>query len=68
MLLFGRIWIWGLWIWKASECFKWSLMANPRRIMEDFVGEDYLNCEAWLSGFQKRTLKCGLETVLVIFW
>ena len=23
MLLFGRMWIWGLWIWKAVECFNW---------------------------------------------
>ena len=22
MLLFGRMWILGLWIWKAMECFK----------------------------------------------
>jgi hypothetical protein len=21
-LLFERMWIWGLWIWKAVECFK----------------------------------------------
>ena len=25
MLLFERMWIWGLWIWKAVECFKWGL-------------------------------------------
>jgi hypothetical protein len=25
MLSFGRIWVWGLWICKAVECFKWGL-------------------------------------------
>ena len=24
VLLFGRMWIRGLWIWKAGECFKWG--------------------------------------------
>jgi hypothetical protein len=26
MLLFGKIWIWGVVIWKGLECFKWGLM------------------------------------------
>jgi hypothetical protein len=52
MLLFGRMWIWGLWIWKAMECFKWGLMSHSSRNMEDFVGISDLNCadlaqEAW---------------------
>jgi hypothetical protein len=68
MLLFGRMWILGLWIWKANESFKWGLMGHPRRIVEDFVAEGYLNCEVWLSRFQRRILICALETVLVIFW
>ena len=29
MLLFGRMCIWGLWIWKVVECFKWGSMAHP---------------------------------------
>ena len=44
MLLFERMWILGLWIWKAVECFKWGLMGYPSRNMEDFVTESDLNC------------------------
>ena len=43
MLLFERIWIWGLWIWKAVEWFKWGLIGYPSRSMEDFVAESALN-------------------------
>jgi hypothetical protein len=43
MLLFGRMWIWRLWIWNAVECFKWGLMGYPRRNMEDFVADNDLN-------------------------
>jgi hypothetical protein len=39
MLLFRKIWIWGLWIWKAMGCFKWGLMGYPSWNMEDFVAE-----------------------------
>jgi hypothetical protein len=44
MLLFERMWILGLCIWKAVECFKWSLMGHPTRNMEDFVTGSNLNC------------------------
>jgi hypothetical protein len=44
MLLFGRMWIWELWIWKAVECFNWGLMGYPGWNMEDFVTESDLNC------------------------
>jgi hypothetical protein len=44
MLLFERMWIWGLWIWKAVECFKWGLMGQSSRNMEDFVAGSNLNC------------------------
>ena len=44
MLLFGRMWILGLWIWKAMECFKWGLMSHPSRNLEDFVSVSDLNC------------------------
>ena len=37
MLLFGRMWILRLWIWKALECFKWGLVGYPSRNKEDFV-------------------------------
>jgi hypothetical protein len=44
MLFFERMWIWGLWIWKAVECFKWGLVGQPSRNMEDFVDRSDLNC------------------------
>ena len=44
MLLFERMWVLGLWIWKAAECFKWGLMGHPSRNMEDFVAGSNLNC------------------------
>ena len=39
MLLFERMWIWGLWIWNTVECFKWGLMGHPSRNMEDCYWE-----------------------------
>ena len=44
MLLFERMWIFGLWIWNSVECFKWGLMGHPSRNMEDFVAGSGLNC------------------------
>jgi hypothetical protein len=44
MLLFGKMWIGGLWIWKVVECFKWGLVGHPIRNMEYFVAESNLNC------------------------
>ena len=44
MLLFGRMQILRLRIWKAVECYKWGLMGYPSRSMKDFVTEDDLNC------------------------
>ena len=44
MLLFERMWIFGLWIWNSVECFKWGLMGHPSRNMEDFVAGSNLNC------------------------
>jgi hypothetical protein len=38
------MWILGLWIWKAMECFKWGLIGHPSRNMEDFVARSNLNC------------------------
>jgi hypothetical protein len=36
--------IWGFWIWKVVDCFKWGLMGYPSRNIKDFVTERYLNC------------------------
>jgi hypothetical protein len=44
MFLFGRMWILGLWIWKALEWFKWGLMSHINRCMEDFVAVSDFNC------------------------
>ena len=44
MLLFKRLWILELWIWKAVECFKWGLMSHPSRNMADFVAVSNLKC------------------------
>ena len=44
MLLLGRMWILGLWIWKAVECFEWGLIGHLSRNMEDFVAGSDLNC------------------------
>ena len=44
MLLFERMWIWGLWIWNTVECFKWGLISHPSKNMEDFVAGSNLNC------------------------
>ena len=42
MFLFGRIWIWELWIWKAIS-FKWGIMSHPSRNMEVIDAEGLLN-------------------------
>ena len=42
-VLFGGMWIWGLGILKAVECFKWSLMNHSIRNMEDVDAENDLN-------------------------
>ena len=43
MFLLGGTWIFGLWIWKATECFKWDLTGHPSRNMEDIGAEGDLN-------------------------
>ena len=68
MLLFGRMWIWGLWIWKAVGRFKWGLMNYLYRNMEGFVIESDLNRATWPKRFQGRISISGLESVYVIFW
>ena len=54
MLSSGRMWIWGLWIWKAVECFKWGLMGHPRKNMEDFVTEWFELCRPGPRGFNGK--------------
>ena len=39
MLLFGRMWSWGIWVWNAVECLEWGFMGNPSRNMKDIVAE-----------------------------
>jgi hypothetical protein len=63
MFLFGGMQIWGLWILKEVECFKWDLMGHLSRKMED-IG--CLNCGVELKRFQ-RMLDCVLENVFAIF-
>ena len=43
MILFGRMWIWGLWFWKAVEYLKWDLMSCPSWNINDIVTESDLN-------------------------
>jgi hypothetical protein len=57
MLFFGRMWIWGLWTWKAVEYFKWGLMGYPSRNMEDFVIESNLNCADLAQEISVRNFK-----------
>jgi hypothetical protein len=43
MLLSRRMWILGLSIWEAVECFKWGLMYFPSRNKENIGSEDDLS-------------------------
>ena len=43
MLLFGGMWILGLWVRKAVECFEWSIMDHTGRNIKDSHAEDDLN-------------------------
>ena len=49
MLLFGRMCILVLRIWKALECFKWGLMGQSSRNMEDGDTEGHMNCLCLLA-------------------
>jgi hypothetical protein len=35
MLLFGRMRIWGVWIWKAMKYFKWGLVSHPNSVVKE---------------------------------
>jgi hypothetical protein len=61
MLLFGRMWILGLWIWKAVEYFKWGLMGYPSRNMEVVVAESDLK-------YVDVTFQVSVENFNVFLW
>jgi hypothetical protein len=42
MLLFGGMWILGL--WKAVKYFKWGIMGHPTRNIEDIGAKGVFNC------------------------
>jgi hypothetical protein len=67
MLLFERMWIWGLCIWKAMECFKWGLMDHPSRNMEDLVAGSHLNCVDLAQEISKEK-NFSIKTGFVVFW
>jgi hypothetical protein len=69
MLLLGRMWIWGLWIWKVVECFKWGLMGHPSSTnMEGFVTESNLNYADLAQEVSEENFSMYIQTVFVEFW
>lgn len=64
VLFSGRVWILGLWIWKAVECFKWGY---PSRNMK---GCYWVISVAWTwpKKFPWRISVWALETAFVAFW
>ena len=41
----------GTWIWKVVRCFKWRLMDDPSKNMEDFVSKSDLTVQTWSKRF-----------------
>jgi hypothetical protein len=69
MLLFERMWILELWIWKAVECFKWGLMGHPSRNMEDLVARRYLNSIDLAQVISKeKNFRMWYKDCFVVFW
>jgi hypothetical protein len=69
MLLFGKMWICGLWIWKVIECFKWGLMSHPCRNMEYFVAVSDLNCRDLAQEVsEKKNFSMWHRDCFVVFW
>lgn len=56
MLLVGEILPLGLWIGKAIECCKWSLVGLASRSMEGSMLRDMWTIEAQLKKFEKNTI------------
>jgi hypothetical protein len=48
MLLFGGVWALRLWIRKAMDCFKWSLMVHANRSTEELGAEGDCTVGPWL--------------------
>lgn len=55
MLLIGGMWTSGFWIRKGVECFKWGLMDDSNRIMED-TAEGDVNCRGQIKKFQREDI------------
>ena len=69
MLLFGSMWIWGLWIWESVECFKWGLIGCPSRTMQDFVAESDLNCADLAQEISvEKNFSMWTRDWFVVFW
>jgi len=68
MLLFGRMWIFGFWIWKAGEHFKWGLMSHPGRTMEDLVAVSDLNCADLAQEVLVENFNMWPRDCFVVFW
>jgi hypothetical protein len=58
--------IWGLWIWKTLEYFKWDLMGYSSSNMEDFVAMKYADLDQEVQW--RRIPVYGLQVVFVVFW
>jgi hypothetical protein len=67
ILLFGKMWILGFWIWKVLECFKWVSMGHASRNLEDFVTESDLNCANLAQEDSVENFNMW-PTVFVVFW
>ena len=69
MLLFERMWSFGLWIWNSVEWFKWGLMVHPSRYMEDFVAGSNLNCVDLAQEISKeKNFRMWYKDCFVVFW
>ena len=68
MYLFGVMWTLGRRIRKTVGCFKYCLMCNTSRSMED-SGAYFNLITLGIERFQRiKMLVCCLETGLMIFW
>lgn len=69
MFFFEGMWIWGLWIRKAVECFKGELMSYPSRNIEDIGAEGELNCGGLAQEVSKKNSSMlPRNLILVTFW
>jgi hypothetical protein len=69
MFSFERMWILGLCIWKAMQCFKWGSNGHPSRNMEDLAAGSNLNCVDLAQEISKeKNFRMWQKTVFVVFW